>query len=129
MTKLRRIVGLLSILSVLGFLGGCSSSEDSTDTGFQSAEVGQEGGNGNANEEVGAAAEIQAAMAKLSSDDRALAQSQKVCPVSEEPLGTMGTPIKLDFDGRFVFICCEGCQDTIKSDFDTYLAKLDASEG
>ena len=63
-------------------------------------------------------------LAELSPEDRALAESQKVCPVSGEPLGAMGAPVKLDVKGHPVFICCEGCKDKILSKPDEYLAKL-----
>jgi hypothetical protein len=56
------------------------------------------------------AAEIAAAMAKLSPEDRKVAEAQKVCPIGNSPLGSMGVPIKVDVDGKAVFICCEGCR-------------------
>jgi YHS domain-containing protein len=68
--------------------------------------------------------EIEKAMAALSTQDRALAEAQKDCPVSGEPLGSMGAPIKLDVKGQAVFICCEGCRKKLLRDPDTYLAKL-----
>jgi membrane fusion protein, copper/silver efflux system len=74
-----------------------------------------------------AAAEIEAALAKLSPEDRALAEKQKICPVSEEPLGSMGTPLKVNVADRDVFICCEGCEKTLKADPDKYLTSLPAS--
>ena len=37
-------------------------------------------------------ASIAANLAKLSADDKALAEAQKVCPVTGEPLGSMGVP-------------------------------------
>jgi hypothetical protein len=70
-------------------------------------------------------AEITEAFAKLTAEDRQLAQQQKICPVSDEPLGTMGTPPKIDVKGRSVFICCEGCKEELLNNADKYLAKLD----
>jgi Cu(I)/Ag(I) efflux system membrane fusion protein len=57
--------------------------------------------------------EIRIAMEPLSEADRAQAEAQVICPVTEVRLGTlgMGTPIKLEIEGRTVFICCEGCRD------------------
>jgi hypothetical protein len=72
-------------------------------------------------------AEIAAAMAELSPDDRAAAQAQGTCPVSDQPLGSMGPPIKVTVEGRDVFVCCEGCVEELKTNFDTYAAELDAS--
>jgi hypothetical protein len=63
--------------------------------------------------------------AKLSEEDRKLAEKQKVCPVTGERLGSMGEPIKVTVKGRAVFLCCKGCIDEIKTNPDKYLAKLD----
>lgn len=69
--------------------------------------------------------DIERALAKLPEEDRELAIAQKVCPVTGEPLGSMGAPIKVTVDGRHLFICCEGCEEDAKKNFDEYLAKLD----
>jgi len=66
-------------------------------------------------------------LAELSEADRALAEKQKVCPVSGGPLGSMGKPVKITVKGKTVFLCCAGCEPEIKKDPDKYLAKLDAS--
>jgi len=66
-------------------------------------------------------------LAALPEADRALAEKQKVCPVSGEPLGSMGKPVKVEVKGRTVFLCCEGCEPALKKDPDKYLAKLDAA--
>ncbi|MEN6494222.1 MAG: hypothetical protein ABFD16_08020 [Thermoguttaceae bacterium] len=65
--------------------------------------------------------------AELSPADRALAEKQKVCPVSEEPLGSMGKPVKISVKGRVVFLCCDGCEADFKANTDKYLEKLDAA--
>jgi hypothetical protein len=65
------------------------------------------------------------AMAGLNEADRAAATAQKTCPVSDEPLGSMGTPIKVTIEGRDVFLCCEGCRDQIVAEPQKFLAKLD----
>jgi hypothetical protein len=65
------------------------------------------------------------AMAKLSPADRAKAEIQKMCPVSNEPLGSMGTPIKVTVEGRDVFVCCEGCVDELKANFAKYADQLE----
>ncbi len=74
-------------------------------------------------------AKIQKALAQLPEADQAAAKAQKTCPVSDEPLGDMGTPIKItvkDSDGKEheVFLCCASCEDAIEDDPDTYLANL-----
>jgi hypothetical protein len=73
-------------------------------------------------------AEIEAALAKLSPADRALAEAQKICPVSDQPLGSMGTPIKVTVEGREVFVCCEGCIAEVKDNFEKYAPKLEDGE-
>lgn len=67
---------------------------------------------------------IDKALAELSPEDRELAIKQKNCPVGEKPLGSMGPPVKIDLDGRIVFICCEGCESTLRENPAEYLAKL-----
>ena len=62
---------------------------------------------------------------QLDPADRQLAEKQKLCPVSDEPLGKMGKPYKVIVKGRTVFLCCDGCEAAIKKDPDKYLAKLD----
>jgi hypothetical protein len=64
-------------------------------------------------------------MTKLSPADRKLAEEQKICPVSGEPLGSMGVPVKVTLEGRDIFVCCDGCVDELKQNFPTYAAKLD----
>ena len=70
------------------------------------------------------AAKIKANLASLSTEDRALAEKQKICPVSGEPLGGMGTPKKLHVAGQDVFICCAGCEKEVTSEPEKYLAKV-----
>ncbi len=70
------------------------------------------------------AAEIAAALEKLAAEDRAAAEKQKVCPVSGQPLGSMGTPVKVTVKGQTLFLCCPGCKPAIEKDPDKYLAKL-----
>jgi len=35
---------------------------------------------------------------------------QKICPVMGEPLGSMGTPIKVKIGEEELFLCCEACR-------------------
>lgn len=69
-------------------------------------------------------AEMIAALAKLSEEDRALAGKQRICPVTDYPLGSMGAPPKVDVNGTPVFICCEGCRKSLLEEPKKYLAKL-----
>ena len=58
---------------------------------------------------------------ELSKADRALAEKQKTCPVTDEPLGGMGKPVKLTVKGQVVFLCCEGCRAEFDKNQDKYL--------
>jgi Cu(I)/Ag(I) efflux system membrane fusion protein len=69
-------------------------------------------------------AELIAALSKLSAEDRAAAEKQRICPVTKLPLGSMGTPPKVEVDGQPVFICCEGCRERLLSEPAKYLARL-----
>ena len=66
----------------------------------------------------------EAELAKLSPEDQKLARKQKVCPVSGDPLGSMGKPYKVTVEGRDVFLCCPGCESALKKNPKKYLAKL-----
>ena len=63
-------------------------------------------------------------LAKLSPEDAASAEKQHICPVTDEMLGTMGPPIKVDVNGTQVWICCEGCRKQLLKSPAEYLAKL-----
>lgn len=67
---------------------------------------------------------MKAELAKLSPEDADSAMKQHFCPISGEMLGVMGAPIKVDVNGKQVWICCEGCRDKLLADPDKYLAKL-----
>ena len=72
------------------------------------------------------AAKMPEGFEKLSAADQTAALAQKVCPVSGEKLGEMGTPFKVTVKGREVFLCCPSCKEDLEKDPDKYLAKLDA---
>src|SRR5438105_2693824 len=54
-------------------------------------------------------AEVKANLAKLSPEDRKLAEKQRYCAVEgdESRLGAMGPPVKVMVKGKPVFICCK----------------------
>ena len=47
---------------------------------------------------------------QLSDQERALALRQRVCPVTNLPLGSMGAPVAVVGAGQPVRLCCEGCR-------------------
>ncbi len=65
-------------------------------------------------------------LAKLEPEKRKLAEAQKLCPISDEPLGTagMGVPIELTIEGQTVFLCCKSCEGRAKKDPEKTLAKV-----
>jgi hypothetical protein len=71
-------------------------------------------------------AKLQAALKKLSPDDRRLAEQQRFCPILETSrLGSMGVPIKVVLEGRSVFLCCPGCESAAKDDVQGTLNKVE----
>ena len=70
-------------------------------------------------------ADIAEAMAALSPADRKAAEAQKFCAVStSSPLGSMGTPLKLEIKGEPVFLCCGGCKSKALKNPDETLAAV-----
>jgi YHS domain-containing protein len=75
---------------------------------------------------TGTAADDLPGLKELDEADRKLAEQQKFCPKTGELLGSMGKPYKITLKGRVVFLCCDGCEEEVKKDPETYLKKLDA---
>jgi hypothetical protein len=71
-----------------------------------------------------AEAQIAENLAKLSPDDQRLAEVLKKCPVAGNPLGSMGTPVKVTVNGEPVFVCCGVCENRALADPDATLAKV-----
>lgn len=118
-------VGLLTLLTSFGCDKAASRKMDAAKAPTTSQEkVAATPAAPEAKESAQPDAKLTEALAKLSPEDRALAEKQKVCPVSGEPLGAMGTPKKVEVKGQAVFICCEGCEEKLKANPDEYLAKL-----
>lgn len=54
--------------------------------------------------------EANKALAELPPAERRAAEAQKYCAVmSDNLLGSMGAPIKVELEGKPVYLCCEGC--------------------
>ena len=56
-------------------------------------------------------------------EEQAIA-AQQICPVSGKKLGSMGRSIKVSVQGRDVYVCCQGCVNTLKRSPEKYLARL-----
>lgn len=66
-----------------------------------------------------------ATLAKLPAGDRAAAEEQKYCAVMNKSLlGSMGAPIKLELDGKAVYLCCAGCNKKAQSNPEGTLARV-----
>jgi uncharacterized protein (TIGR03000 family) len=70
-------------------------------------------------------AAIQANLAKLTPEDRKLAEAQKFCVVeSDTRLGAVGVPVKVMVKDEPVFVCCKNCVKEAQADPDKTLAKV-----
>jgi len=49
---------------------------------------------------------------------------QKTCPVTGEALGSMGPPVPVTVKGQTIYVCCQGCVESVQSDPDLYIAKV-----
>lgn len=61
---------------------------------------------------------------QLPEADRQLALTQRICPVSNAALGSMGVPVKITLRDQTVFLCCDGCQGEAEKKPDEMLKKL-----
>jgi len=65
-------------------------------------------------------------MAKLSAEDRKLAEAQAFCAIDQDsPLGSMGPILKVMCKGKPVFVCCKGCEAEARANPDMALAMLE----
>jgi Cu(I)/Ag(I) efflux system membrane fusion protein len=76
--------------------------------------------------EVRVASRQSAGSPALTPEEAALAEKQRVCPVTNLPLNSMGGPVISLVEGRKVFLCCKGCEPKLQAAPATYLAKLPA---
>jgi uncharacterized protein (TIGR02231 family) len=71
-------------------------------------------------------AKVKASLAKLSPEDRQMAEAQTFCAIDQEsPLGINGPPLKMLVKGQPMFFCCKGCQSHAKAHPDEALAMLE----
>lgn len=61
-------------------------------------------------------------------DQQAAALKQRTCPVTKQPLGSMGKPIYVTTPAGSLFVCCEGCVETFKQSPQQYLVLPDPSK-
>jgi len=98
---------LSALFLAAGFIQGCAQQPSTTAT--TAVTTNEEG----------------APKAELTAADRKAIEEQKLCPVGDAELGSMGDPVKVTVKGRDVYLCCEHCRDTLLAEPDKFLAKLD----
>ena len=76
-----RLLPILFLAAVL-VAAGCNDAKPTAERDGNPAASGED-------------AKIKANLDKLSPEDRALADAQKTCPVTDQPLGSMGLSIKV----------------------------------
>lgn len=108
------LIAGIALFAVSGFVGCSNDTSSTTPTAVSSATDWQ----------AGLDSEVIAALSELPEADRGAALRQKVCPVTDKQLGSMGKPPKVTVGGQEVFLCCDGCESEIKSNPEQYLAKL-----
>lgn len=69
-------------------------------------------------------ADVRANLAKLSSEDRKLAEEQRFCAIEKNPLGSMGVPVKVLVKDQPVFLCCSACKTKALAHADRTLATV-----
>ena len=107
----------LALLALL--VTGCTGASPAVNS------EAQHGGHADQNSKV----EREANFSKLPAEDRPLAEAQGYCAVTAEPLGSMGAPLKIMIDDHAVFLCCQGCEQTAKSNPQQTLAKVEELRG
>lgn len=119
---------LVCITAVSFFAIGCQTQSDPTTSNVVSEPVHEttDGHDHDVDAHADHAdADVAAAMAKLSPEDRKEAESQKFCAVmGDNLLGSMGTPLKVEIKGEPVFLCCSGCKSKALKNPDQTLATV-----
>ncbi len=122
MSRVSTFLSSLAVLLIAVSLSGCGGTGDSPPAADQpEATSGEEQ---HAGHMMSASTEVKEALAELSPEDRAAAEKQRICPVTDEALGSMGKPVTVAYQGRDVLLCCRGCEARFMNDPDKYLAKL-----
>jgi hypothetical protein len=130
------VSGTLFSVLILGIAGGCKSTPISLPFRSQPVAVDDHSGHdadleATAFQSTGLISQTGVSSVQGLPSNPGLAQSdemaiaaQGICPVSGEPLGSMGSPIKVNLQGRDVFVCCAGCVSKLQEDPQKYLANL-----
>lgn len=63
-------------------------------------------------------------VSELNEADKSLIAKQAKCPVMDESLGSMGSPVKLLVGDKPIFLCCKGCIKKVQAEPLKYLVKV-----
>lgn len=72
------------------------------------------------------------AMGKLPSgklSDEMLISLQATCPITGQPLGSMGKPPKITIGDKSLFVCCAGCTKKVEASPEQYFTKYYTAKG
>jgi hypothetical protein len=115
MRVIRWLLPLVAVVPLVSCTGGAKDRR-AADTGTGAA------ARGTGDEEE---ATIRQTLAKLSPEDRKLAEEQKYCAVQTgNRLGEMGTPVKILVKDQPVFLCCRSCKEKAEADPEKTLATV-----
>lgn len=124
-----------TLLTLATVLLGCNTSPSNsgppkkeTPAGSQTKEAPAGSQTKEAAQDKPANEDVRQALAELPEAERAVAERQRVCPVTGELLGSMGKPYKVTVKDQTFYLCCSGCEDELKKDPDKFLAKLKPAE-
>ena len=108
MQRIRYVLSLLATACVLVAAAGAALQEAGAGGAAQDKE-----------------ATIRANLAKLPDNDRKLAEAQKWCAVdTDDRLGAMGIPVKIQIQDQSVFLCCKDCIDQARKNPEKTLASV-----
>ena len=133
--QLFAVIALATTLFAIGCGSGSGQKPRTTSTTSESAQKPHDESDGHIHDgeshdehkDEAVEAKVAAELAKLSAEDRQLAETQKFCAVmNRERLGSMGAPIKFEIKGEPVFVCCSGCKTKALKNPDATLAKIEA---
>ena len=68
-------------------------------------------------------------IAELPVSEQRIALQQRTCPVTKQPLGSMGRPIRVTVGSRSIYVCCQGCVSSLQKSPNNYLASSVKAEG
>lgn len=127
MSRLTIVLSSVAVAALVIVVAGCGNSESvSAEPAAMPASAGEhaehEGGDQHA--PPAELAEYAEVLAELPMEDRMAVYKQKICPVTRQPLGAMGKPLKVTVKDRELFVCCPSCVRKITADPDKYLPKL-----